>query len=131
MTATYPALTLNAAAEADAARFAYASMHSGDPGTAGVSEASGGTPAYARALMTWRAGGVGGPLGSLTPATPGICWSEMVTFNVPAGTYSHTGFWDQVTTGAFQGGKLLAVAFMPTSQSEFTLCFGVGPAAAA
>lgn len=132
MPATYPDLTLNQAAEADAARYAYASIHGGDPGVTGAYEASGGSPAYARKLVTWRAGGAQGPLGpTLTPATPGICWSEMTTFDLLGGSWSHSGFWDQPTSGAFLGGKPLGATFTPTVQDTLEICFGVGPAAAA
>lgn len=34
----------------------YISLHTGDPGTTGANEATGGSPAYARKLTTWAAG---------------------------------------------------------------------------
>lgn len=64
------------------------SIHTADPGTTGASEATGGTPAYARKQTTWAGGAVDG-------SVPG---SE-VTIDAPAGTYTHYAVWS--STGTF------------------------------
>jgi hypothetical protein len=71
----------------------YGSLHTADPGTTGASEVSGGSPAYARKAITWA-----------TPITTGSVSGGTITFDVPAGTYTHIGYWDAVTTGNFVGG---------------------------
>lgn len=55
----------------------------------GSTEASGGSPAYARKQTTWSAG---------TPAD-GIYVGSQVEIDLPAGTYSHVGIFDSVTGG--------------------------------
>src|SRR5688572_11998217 len=84
------------AALAVTATGAYISLHTADPSTTGASEATGGSPAYARKLTTWTGGSSDG-------AVPG---SE-VTFDAAAGTYTHFGIWSTVTTGTFIGGGSL------------------------
>lgn len=70
----------------------YASLHTADPGQTGASEVVGGTPAYARVLVTWTAGTADG-IYTATLATP---------FDVPAGTtVTHVGFWTASTAGTF------------------------------
>lgn len=71
----------------------WASLHTGDPGTTGVNEATGGSPAYARKAITWAA--VSG--GTITTAT------TAQTFDVPAGTYYFVGLWSASTLGTFYG----------------------------
>lgn len=68
---------------------AYISLHTGDPGTTGTNEATGGSPAYARVLTTWGTGAAGVKSGS------------QVTIDVPAGTYTYAGIWSAVTAGTF------------------------------
>ena len=74
----------------------YASVHTADPGTSGASEATGGTPAYARKALTW---------GS---ASAGSLAATKVTFDVAAGTYTHFGLWSAATGGTFYGGATLS-----------------------
>lgn len=71
----------------------WASLHTGDPGTTGVNEATGGSPAYARKAITWAAVS-GGTIASGTTAQ---------TFDVPAGTYYHVGLWSANSSGTFYG----------------------------
>ncbi|RJO74186.1 hypothetical protein D5S18_18710 [Nocardia panacis] len=68
---------------------AWVSLHTGDPGTTGTSEASGGTPAYARKQTTW------------TSSTGGVVNGSQVTIDVPAGTYTYAGLWSAATGGTF------------------------------
>jgi hypothetical protein len=70
----------------------YASIHTADPGATGANEATGGSPAYARLLVTWAAAGSGS-----------VAVSALPTFDLPAGTYSWVGLWSAVTSGTFRG----------------------------
>lgn len=83
---------LQAAADAEAARITWLSLHTASPGTSGANEASGGSPAYARKQTTW---------GSANSS--GVAVGSQVTFDVPAGTYTHVGFWSASTAGTFRG----------------------------
>lgn len=91
----------NYLADQGAARGTYISMHTGDPGTTGANEATGGSPAYARKQTTWGAASAGSAVGS------------QVSFDVAAGTYTHFGVWSAVTGGTFRGGNAL-----PASQGN-------------
>jgi hypothetical protein len=67
------------------------SVHTASPGATGTTgEASGGSPAYARKQTTWTAG-----------ASDGVVNGSQVTFDLPAGTYTHIGVWSAVTGGTF------------------------------
>lgn len=70
------------------------SLHTGDPGSTGANEATGGTPAYARKTTTWSGG-----------AADGVVTGTAVVFDVPAGTYTHFGVWNGST---FVGGDPLS-----------------------
>lgn len=65
------------------------SLHTADPGTTGTSEATGGSPAYARKQTTWGT------------ASGGVITGSAVTIDVPAGTYTYAGVWSAVTAGTF------------------------------
>lgn len=71
---------------------AYVSVHTADPGTTDTSEASGGSPAYARAATTWTGG-----------TSDGIVTGSAVVIDVPSGTYTHIGLWSAATSGTFIG----------------------------
>lgn len=75
----------------------FISLHTGDPGTTGANEATGGSPAYARKSTTWSAG-----------ASDGSVSGSQVTFDVPTGTYTHMGIWSAVSGGTFVGGFALS-----------------------
>lgn len=83
-------LSLDALDESIAAGIKYVGIHQlGDPGTgltATGTEATGGSPAYARQAVTWGAASAGQK--SNTGA---------LTFDVPAGTYGAFGLWNTVT----------------------------------
>lgn len=66
------------------------SLHTGNPSTTGANEATGGTPPYARKQTTWSGG-----------ASDGVYTGTQVTFDVPAGTYTHVGIWSASTAGTF------------------------------
>lgn len=77
----------------------FASLHDSDPGGVGAGEAAGG--AYARQSMvgSWAASAGG------TKAN-----SAAVTFaGMPAGTWTHVGFWDALVAGNFVWGGVLSV----------------------
>ena len=70
----------------------HVSLHNGDPGGTGANEISGGAPAYARLAVTFNAAASGE---SAIPAD--------LTFDVPATTVMHVGYWSAVTAGTFLG----------------------------
>ena len=71
----------------------YASLHTANPGDTGVSELTGGSPAYARKLLAFG-----------TPAAGAMSTSGQVVFDCPAGaTVAYVGLWDAVTGGNFLG----------------------------
>lgn len=67
----------------------FISLHTADPGTTGASEATGGSPAYARKATTW------------TSSTGGVLNGSQVTIDVPAGTYTFIGLWSAATGGNY------------------------------
>ena len=81
----FTASALNSAIGAVTARCNQISLHSADPGTTGINEVSGGSPAYARKVPTWGAASAGSSSDSATPQV----------FDVPAGTtVAFVGYWD-------------------------------------
>jgi hypothetical protein len=73
------------------------SLHVFDPGTTGLGEVTGGSPAYARQLATFDAA---------TRGTRLMTGDE--TFNVPISTtITHFGVWDNAATPSFIGGGSL------------------------
>lgn len=85
----------------------WVSLHTADPGTTGASEATGGSPAYARKQTTWTAG-----------AADGVSSGSQVIFNVPAGTYTHAGLWTAATGGTFIGAVSLTSPVLLAAQGE-------------
>lgn len=72
---------------------AYISLHSGDPGSTGVNELSGGSPAYARKAVSWNAA-----------ASSNLDSNGTQVFDVPAGsTVAYIGYWSALTGGTFYG----------------------------
>lgn len=95
--------TREAAALAVTALGDYVSLHTADPGTTGADEATGGSPAYARQQTTWTAG-----------ASDGEVQGSQVTIDVPAGTYTHVGFWSAELGGTFVGGTSITSTTLPS-----------------
>lgn len=89
--------TKEAAALAVTARGNWISLHTADPGVTGASEASGGTPAYARKQTTWAGG-----------AVDGVVSGSSVPIDVPGDDYPYWGIWSAPTGGTFVGGFQLA-----------------------
>ena len=132
MAAVYNDTELNYVADQEAGRIGFLSLHTANPGTTGASEATGGSPAYARKAVTFNSAGAVGPLGaSLQPATAGKAWSSEVTFDLAAGTYSHVGGWTLVTGGSFRGGNSLASSQTLSGQGQVKVSIAVGPVAGA
>jgi hypothetical protein len=122
----------NYLADQQAGRISYLSLHTATPGTTGASEATGGSPAYARKSVTFNSAGAAGPLGSGTqPATVGVAWSSQVTFDVPAGTYTHWGAWTASTSGTYRIGNTLSSSQSPSGQGQIQHSIGVGPVSGA
>lgn len=80
--------TKEALATAYAGLATHASLHTGNPGTTGANEATGG--GYARKALTWTGG-----------TADGVTSAAQVEFDVAAGTYTHIGLWNAATGGTF------------------------------
>lgn len=98
--------TKNALANAYKGLGTYLSLHTATPGATGASEATGGSPAYARKQTAW---------GTASGST--VAGSE-VTFDVPAGTYTHWGLWDTATGGTFIDGGALSASVTLSAQGQ-------------
>jgi hypothetical protein len=69
------------------------SLHTGNPGSSGTNEVTGGSPAYARKAATWAAAASGLRSNSVAAA-----------FDVPGSTTVYfAGAWDALTSGNFYG----------------------------
>jgi len=103
----------NAIADFQASRLVYVSLHTADPAATGASEASGGS--YARKSLTFAA------------ASGGTAVATEVTFDVPAGTYTHFGVWTASTGGTFRGGNPLSATatISPAGQLKITVSIPV------
>lgn len=103
----------NAIADFEAGRLAFISAHTADPGTTGASEAAGG--GYARKALVF------------APATTGTATATEVTFDLPAGSYTHFGVWTASTGGTFRGGNALSptVTIGSAGQVKVTLSIPV------
>jgi len=130
MSATYTDAERNFLADQEAARIAALSLHTASPGVTGASEATGGSPAYARKAVTFNAAGTDGPLGATRqPATVGKAWSTEVTFDLPAGTYTDAGCWSALTAGTFRCSNLLSATQTLSAQGQVKVSIAVGPVA--
>ena len=94
------------------AQLAYVSLHSAQPNPSGSDEISGGSPAYARAAVTWN-----------PAAGDQINASNNPVMNVPAGTtITHVGLWSQQVGGTFLGyGAISSGPESYGAQGTFTL----------
>ncbi len=101
------------AADAVAARLLFVSLHTGDPSTTGANEATGGSPAYARKALVFAA------------AASGTAAAAEVTFDVPAGTYTHFGTWSAVSAGTFRGGNALSASQVMGAQGQIKVTVSV------
>mgnify|MGYP001588595381 CR=1 FL=1 len=101
-------LTKETAADAIIGLGDYISLHTADPGTTGASEATGGSPAYARKQTTWSADAV----------DDGVRAGTQVTIDVAAGTYTHAGQWSAVSGGTFVQGCALTSSVVMGAQGQ-------------
>lgn len=112
----------NIVADAYAGAADYAALYSTAPsGSSPGTELSGGSPAYARKAITWNAAGAVGPAGSgVQPATPGVCYAQVV-FDVEAGdTVAGAGVHTAITAGSYlDGAAVTSQAF--ATQGTYTL----------
>lgn len=99
--------TREASSLAATALGSYISLHTADPGTTGASEASGGSPAYARQQTTWTGG-----------SSDGTVTGSEVTIDVAAGTYTHFGVWSAASAGTFVGGGSLSASTTLGAQGQ-------------
>ena len=78
----------------------YVSLHTGDPGTTGASESTGGAGPYARQAGSWTAA-----------ASKSVSNDTAINFTgMPASTVTHAGLWDAVSGGNFLAGGALTVS---------------------
>jgi len=116
----------NAACAGTIAGITHVSVHVGAASNTGAGEAAGGSPAYARKPVTLGTPGAVGPLGaSDQPATDGVAWSGMLTFDVPAGSYLSWGTWGSSSGGAFYVSGDFPAPFAPTGQATMQFAIGV------
>ena len=90
----------------------HVSLHTADPGATGTSEATGGSPAYARKSITWAA-----------PASGATSNSNAIIFDVPAGTYTHVGYWTASTAGTYKGSRACTSQTF-SGQGTYTIAIG-------
>lgn len=99
----------NAAAGGVSAVAAYISLHTGDPGTTGTAEVTGG--AYARKSATWAAASGGA-----------VAISNDPVFDVPASTtITHYGLWSAATSGTYYGSGSLSASEAYTAAGTYTM----------
>jgi hypothetical protein len=104
-----PAATRNSLCDTLVGLGTWYSLHTADPGTTGASEATGGSPAYARKQSTFAAASGGSRAGSL------------VTFDVASGTYSHWGQWTASSAGTYIDGGALPAPEVFAAQGQYDL----------
>ncbi|MER7167037.1 hypothetical protein ABT336_13345 [Micromonospora sp. NPDC000207] len=102
--------TKNAMLDLLSTRAAFLSLHTADPGSTGMSEATGGSPAYARKSATWSSASGGSK-----------ALSSAVTFDVPAGTYTHVGYWSAGSGGTYSGSRALTASTTFGGQAQLTI----------
>lgn len=86
------------------------SLHTASPGKTGANEATGGSPAYARKQTTWAAG-----------TSDGVNSGSQVTIDVPAGTYTHFGYWSAEVGGTYvDGGTITSTTLGAQGQIKVT-----------
>lgn len=90
----------------------YVSLHTGDPGETGASEASGGS--YVRKIAAFEA-----PASGATQNAANIQFTGM-----PAATITHLGIWDAESSGNFLWGGILSAAKTTNSGDTFQVNAG-------
>lgn len=96
-----------------AADAVFASLHTGNPGTNGANEVTGGSPAYARKSVSWAAA-----------ASGALASNAQIVFDVPTGTtIQYVGFWSASTSGTFYGHVTITNETY-TGQGTYTIASG-------
>lgn len=91
----WPVGTKNSTIDHIASLGNWISLHTGDPGTTGANEASGGS--YERRQTTW------------SPSSSAMATGSAVSFTgLPAGAYTHFGVWSAASGGTFRYGFALS-----------------------
>jgi hypothetical protein len=90
----------------------YVKLHTGDPGSAGTSNAAGETT---RKQATFSAASAG----AITTSAD-LAWTNVSTSE----TYSHVSFWDASSSGTFLGSDALAASKAVTAGDNFTIAAG-------
>lgn len=104
----------NALLEGLVSQAAYASLHTGDPGSTGANEVTGGIPAYARKGIAWG-----------SPSDGAVATTQSITFDVPGSiTIRFLGYWSASTGGTFLGSRPLDTNQTFASQGTFTVNSG-------
>jgi hypothetical protein len=104
-----PTTEKNAIVDFAVGRGDWYSLHTADPGTTGASEATGGSPAYARKQSTFGA------------AASGTTTGSQVTFDL-LGQATHWGRWSASSAGTFRnGGALSATQGIAATQTQVKL----------
>lgn len=88
----------------------HASLHTAAPDSSGSSEATGGS--YARVAV------------SIGAAASGSMAHGALTWNVPAGTFTHVGYWSALTAGTFYAYDDLDTAQTFSSAGTLTIDSG-------
>lgn len=90
----------------------YVSLHTGDPGETGASEAAGGS--YARQGSTFDVASAGATANS----------GNIQFTGMPAATITHVGLWDALTVGNFLWGGALTASKTTNSGDTFQISTG-------
>lgn len=90
----------------------YVKLHTGDPGSAGTSNAAGETT---RKQATFSAAS-----GGAITTSADLAWTNVSTSE----TISHVSFWDASTNGTFLGSDALAASKALTAGDNFTIAAG-------
>jgi hypothetical protein len=103
----YYVAAANVMLDALGAEVTHLSVHTADPTSAGLHEATGGSPAYARKVPTFG-----------TAASGSLPLSTSVVFDLAAGTYTHIGAWAGST---FLGSGALPASRVFSTQDTLTV----------
>lgn len=90
----------------------YVKLHTGDPGSAGTSNAAGETTRQSASMAAASGGAI--------TNDAAVTWTSVSTSE----TYSHVSFWSASSGGTFLGSDDLAVARAVTAGDTFTIATG-------
>lgn len=90
----------------------YVKLHTGDPGSAGTSNAAGNTTRQATTFASASGGSIA--------TSADVTWTSVST----AETYSHVSFWSASTAGTFLGSNALTASKTVAVGDTFTIASG-------